>query len=177
MKTIYYLFFVAALFIFMGCNSSDSGSLGEDEVSNAVKDNSGFSLRNFTHSGCKKNANAPKKAAAISSVLGSEEYIEYEGRENGFITIYHLNTLFNCGITDIGADISVTDSVIHLAERKTKGAYARCGYCPFDVVIDAGPLMDGVYKVIISKDGVDYGQCTITFSPSAKGREKVEPLK
>ncbi len=177
MKSIYYLFMLSALLVVWGCNSSDGGSVGEDEMPGVVKDNSGFALRNLTHSGCKKTAMAPRKVVAATQVLDEEEYIEYEGRENGFITINHLNSLFNCGVTNIGAEISVSDNVIRLSEKMTEGSILRCGDCPFDIMIDAGPLVNGVYKMILSKDGKDYGQCTITFSPSAKGKEQVKPLK
>lgn len=134
-------------------------------------------MRNYSHSGCKKTSNAPKKVASISPVYSNDEYLEFEGREGGYININHINTLFNCGVREIGANIYVEGTEILITEKMTEGAYARCGYCPFDVMIDAGPLMDGDYTVVIEKEGVRYAKATISFSPTANGKVKLEKIE
>ena len=172
----HFFIIIAALFTFWSCNSNDDNDIDEEEPSTAVKDNSQFSLRNYSHSGCKETYNAPKKVGSETPVYNTDEYIEYEGRENGYIIINHINTLFNCGLRKIGANISVEGDEILITEEMTEGRFARCGYCPFDVMLDAGPLADGDYTVVVEKEGVRYAKASITFSPTAKGTVKLEPL-
>ena len=172
----HFFILIVALFTFCGCNSNDDNGIDEEEPSTAVKDNSQFALRNYSHSGCKETYNAPKKVGSETPVYNTDEYIEYEGRENGYIIINHINTLFNCGLRKIGADISVDGDEILITEEMTEGIYARCGYCPFDVMLDAGPLTDGDYTVVIKKEGARYAKASITFSPTAKGKVNLEQI-
>lgn len=168
------LFLVAALLFVWGCHSGDGNVMVEDESSSI--DNSQFALRNFSHSGCKKSVSTNRVVAAQNYTPGQEEYIEYEGRESNYINISHLNSMFNCGVKEIGVEIAVSNDTIHLSEKMTEGSFLRCGYCPFDVMVDAGPLADGVYILIVAKEGMDYGKATIAFSPTAKGKMQLEPL-
>ena len=43
--------------------------------------------------------------------------------------------------------------------------------------VDAGPLADGAYTLIVAKEGQDYGKASIAFSPTAKGKVLLEPLE
>lgn len=166
---------VAALLFVCGCHSGEGNGMVEEEGSSI--DNSLFALRNFSHSGCKKNISTNRVVAAQNYTPGKEEYIEYEGRESNYINISHLNSMFNCGVREVGVEIAVSNDTIHLSEKMTEGRIMRCGYCPFDVMVDAGPLADGVYTLIVAKEGQDYGKASIAFSPTAKGKVLLEPLE
>ena len=175
MNLKYYLFIMAALFTFWGCNSDDDNGIDE-EVTSVIKDNSQFAMRNYSHSGCKSAYNAPKRVTSlIDPHYNNDEYIEYEGREGGYLSINHANTIFSCGLEKIGANISVEGNEILITEEMTEGLWARC-ICPFDVMIDAGPLMDGDYTVVIEKEGVRYAKATISFSPTANGKVNLEMI-
>ncbi len=161
---------MAASLMILGCHDNDN--LEED---NSTAENVPFTLRTHSHSGCKSNTEI-SKTTARKSAPGNEEYVEYEGRENGYIYICHLNSVFNCGTEKIGVDISLSGDTIHLSERMEEGLYWRC-QCPFDVMVDAGPLHDGIYTLIVGKEGKDYAKATITYSATAKEKVKLEPLE
>ncbi|MBO4659713.1 MAG: hypothetical protein J5637_08830 [Prevotella sp.] len=160
--------FLGVLVLFSACGDD------KDDMS-GVTDNSRFVICNFTSSGCKNNAgaNADGMMKAGKDSPWGEEYIEYQGREGGYLTLKHVNAVFNCAAVDFKTSIGIVDNQIVVNEEDVfDGEMANC-VCPYDLTYDAGPLKNGVYTVVLRRYGEEYARTTITFSSSADGRAEL----
>ena len=74
----------------------------------------------------------------------------------------------------INASIAVKGNEININEESTGEISANC-VCPFDLVLDACPIKDGIYSIYLKKDELKYGMAEIPFAQTAKGTVKLKP--
>jgi len=169
MKTrILAIAFFSAIFL-MGCSSDEDSHVAQS-----------FRVTNYSHTGCKSYASTNSSRAQKddgSSFPSFIEYIEYEGHDNGYITLKHIDAMFNCAVAEIEASVSLSGNQIIIDEHEVLGEVAANCICPYDLSFDAGPLTDGNYTVIVRRDGYISGKATIDFSKTAKGRVILEEDK
>ena len=122
---------------------------------------------NFSVTGC--------KSTGLSNMtgFGTEETIEYEGRENNLLRITHNNVIFNCTVLQIYAEMTVDNNTYIIEEKSQEGSISANCFCPYDMGYDIGPLKEGEeYKVNIrrgSSEKSEIAKFTFTYSRTIKG--------
>ena len=136
---------------FCGCNS-DSDS------------DSGIQVRNVANTGCKSAETRGEDG------LPWPEYIEYKAMEDGYLSIKHVNTMFEC-LSKLTMEATVSGNEIQIIEKDNSetenGIRTNC-LCTYDLYCEVGPLTAGTYTVVISKYRSEYEQARFTIS-YAKG--------
>lgn len=162
MKTYKLLFMSVALTLI-------SFSCGNDSDSD-----SGIQVRNFANTGCK-----PLETRGEDGQTGKTvEYIEYKGMEDGFLSIKHVNTSFNCLHGELRMHATVTGNEISILEEdyhKTKDHLSFSCDCPYDLYCEIGPLADDTYTIVVYKGSYQYeiARSTISYSKSLDGEFSV----
>ena len=107
-----------------GCSSSDESS-------------SEFHVRDVANSGCKS-----------TSATRSEnpEYFEFKALPGGYLSVNHVNAMFNCEPGKLIVRASIDGHTIKIVELE-ETALANC-ICPYDLYCEVGPLSIGDYEVI-----------------------------
>ena len=145
---------------FCGCNS-DSKSENESD--------SGILVRNIANTGCKSAETRGEDQDAEWNGEWSE-YIEFKGMEDGYLSIKHVNTIFEC-LSKLTMEATVSGNEIQIIEKDDtetgNGLRTNCS-CTYDLYCEVGPLTTGTYTVVISKYSSEYEQARFTIS-YAKG--------
>lgn len=128
----------------MGCSGD-----GTDEGSS-----NGFCVRDVATSGCKS-----------SNYTRSEypECFEFKALDGGYLSVNHVNALFNCVPGELKMEATIDGNVIRILETEEK-SLANC-ICPYDLYCEVGPLSNGDYKVLIYRWAfeIPFQQYSITY--------------
>ena len=135
-------------------------------------DNAQFQVKNFANTGCKSMADT--RGEADDNGL-RQEYIEYKALGNGYLSLNHVNAVFNCGAEAFNWKATISGNVIKI-EESYKGLMANC-VCPFDLYGEVGPLTDGDYTVIlyqkyeeVDEAPFEYARFTVSYKNGQNGR-------
>ena len=142
MKKNYLLVIGAAVMLFVGMSScsSDSENEGSAEPSN-------FHVRNVANSGCKASVGAREVTRSLDA---TQKYIEYKALTDGYLSINHVNAMFNCEPGELKMQATVSGNEIKILETEEQ-ALANC-ICHYDLYCEVGPLSDCEYTVVIYQD-------------------------
>ena len=136
---------------FCGCNSDSESE-------------SGIQVRNVANTGCKSAETRGEDG------LPWPEYIEYKAMEDGYLSIKHVNTMFEC-LSKLTMEATVSGNEIQIIEKdnsETEDGIRTSCLCTYDLYCEVGPLTAGTYTVVISKYRSEYEQARFTIS-YAKG--------
>ena len=135
-------------------------------------DSAQFQVKNFANTGCKSVADT--RGEADDNGL-RQEYIEYKALGNGYLSLNHVNAVFNCGAEAFNWKATISGNVIKI-EESYKGLMANC-VCPFDLYGEVGPLTDGDYTVIlyqkyeeVDEAPFEYARFTVSYKNGQNGR-------
>lgn len=138
-------------------------------------DSAQFQVKNFANTGCKSMADTRGEADDAESSSLRPEYIEYKGLANGYLSLNHVNAVFNCGAEAFNWKATISGNVIKI-EESYKGLMANC-ICPFDLYGEVGPLTDGDYTVILyqkyeeaDEAPFEYARFTVSYKNGQNGR-------
>ena len=122
-------------------------------------DSSQFQVKNFANTGCKSMADT--RGEADDNGL-RQEYIEYKALGNGYLSLNHVNAVFNCGAEAFNWKATISGNVIKI-EESYKGLMANC-VCPFDLYGEVGPLTDGDYTVILYQKYEEFDEAPFEYA-------------
>lgn len=128
----------------MGCSGD-----GTDEGSS-----NGFCVRDVAISGCKSTSHTRS---------GYPEYFEFKALDGGYLSVNHVNALFNCVPGELKMEATIDGNVIRILETE-ESSLANC-ICPYDLYCEVGPLSNGDYKVLIYRWAfeIPFQQYSITY--------------
>lgn len=168
MKKILTLVVCATMMLMLnGCSSDESS-----------KD---FHVRNCSNTGCKdrymtRGDSTPYGDDMIlPTTEGNIEYIAYVALSGGYLSLNHVNSIFNCAVGQLNIQAVIDGNVIKVLEKANEPEYLANCVCPFDLYCEIGPLADGNYKIYIYKgsfDGNDYTNFSITYTSGLSGVHK-----
>lgn len=122
-------------------------------------DSSQFQVKNFANTGCKSMVGI--RGEADDNGL-CQEYIEYKALGNGYLSLNHVNAVFNCGAEAFNWKATISGNVIKI-EESYKGLMANC-VCPFDLYGEVGPLTDGDYTVILYQKYEEFDEAPFEYA-------------
>ena len=122
-------------------------------------DSAQFQVKNFANTGCKSVADT--RGEADDNGL-RQEYIEYKALGNGYLSLNHVNAVFNCGAEAFNWKATISGNVIKI-EESYKGLMANC-VCPFDLYGEVGPLTDGDYTVILYQKYEEFDEAPFEYA-------------
>jgi hypothetical protein len=158
-----YLFVIgAALMLFVGMSGCSSDSENEGSA-----DPSTFHVRNFANSGCKASVGVREMTRSWDD---TQEYIEYKALKDGYLSLNHVNALFNCEPGELKMQAIVSGNEIRILETEEQ-ALANC-ICHYDLYCEVGPLSNGNYTVIICRGSyeVEYARFSISYKSGLNGK-------
>ena len=127
----------------MGCSSDGANA-----------ESGGFRVRDVATSGCKS-----------SNYTRSEypECFEFKALDGGYLSVNHVNALFNCVPGELKMEATIDGNVIRILETE-ESSLANC-ICPYDLYCEMGPLSNGDYKVLIYRWAfeIPFQQYSITY--------------
>ena len=124
-------------------------------------DESQFHIKNVANSGCKSMAATRGETRDDVPYSLRQEYIEYKGLANGYLSLNHVNACFNCEPGELKMQATISGNEITIVETEQFQG-ANC-ICPYDLYCEVGPLEDGEY--------------TITFWEGSELHQATTPLK
>ena len=149
-----------------GCSSDESGATQ-------------FQVKNFANTGCKSMGTTRGETDDAESYSLRQEYIEYKGLANGYLSLNHVNACFNCGAEAFNWKATISGNIIKI-EETCKGLMANC-VCPFDLYGEVGPLTDGDYTVIlyqkyeeIDEAPFEYARFTFSYKNGLSGKLNIK---
>ena len=155
-KVFIILGMLLSLSLFFACSSDDVNEL--------------FKVRNFANSGCKPAT----RAGDEGGIYDMYETIEVKGLKDGYLSLSHVNALFNCEPGELKMLASIDGNVIKVIETYD-AVNANC-ICPYDLYCEIGPLIDGDYTVIIYQDATfdqadagEYTRFNISYKKGING--------
>lgn len=151
-----YLFMIgAAVMLFVGMSGCSS-----DRENEGSADPSNFHVRNFANSGCKTWVGAREVTRSLDA---TREYIEYKALADGYLSLNHVNAMFNCEPGELKMQATVSGNEIRIIETE-KQSLANC-ICNYDLYCEVGPLGNGNYTVIICRDSYEgeYARFNISY--------------
>lgn len=164
MKKIFLLVMSVAMMLAIGLSSCSSDNENEGST-----DPSNFHMRNVANSGCKA---FPFAAAARKMPMDIQKYIEYKALTDGYLSINHVNAMFNCEPGELKMQAIVSGNEIRILETEEQ-AGANC-VCYYDLYCEVGPLSYGNYTVIICHDSLEVVRFTISNKKGLNGRYNIE---
>jgi len=118
-------------------------------------DNKNLQIKDYNCSDCKSSSNRFEVV----------EYLEYSTVEENFLSVKHINALFNCSPGKITASIKIEGSNLIITEDE-ESSIADC-VCRYDINYKIGPLKYGQYQFILKKgENLTYLNFPITFNSS-----------
>lgn len=116
--------------------------------------NSPFSVRDVANSGCKSTSRTRSEYP---------ECFEFKALDGGYLSVNHVNALFNCAPGELKMEATIDGNVIRILETEEK-SLANC-ICPYDLYCEMGPLSNGDYKVLIYRWAfeIPFQQYSITY--------------
>ena len=163
MKKSLLLVMGAALMLTIGLGSCDN----EDNESAKA----GVQVRNFANSGCKNAGTARTRGSFFP---GHPEYFEYKAINDGYLSVNHVNAMFNCEPGELKMQATLEGHNIKILETEEQ-SFANC-ICPYDLYCEVGPLSDGDYTVIICKGSYEYeyAHFNISYKKGLNGKFEQE---
>ena len=127
-------------------------------------------LISFAHSGCKSTA--ATRGDDETHVVFPTESVKYEGTEDGYLLLEHINAIFSCEAT-FTIKATVADGIITIVE--TAPSLTNC-LCPYDLSMKIGPLENKTYEVVICDQTEDTKRVSflLDYSSSVKGEFEVK---
>jgi hypothetical protein len=124
----------------------------------------------FAHSGCKSTA--ATRGDDETHVVFPTESVKYEGTEDGYLLLEHINAIFSCEAT-FTIKATVADGIITIVE--TAPSLTNC-LCPYDLSMKIGPLENKTYEVVICDQTEDTKRVSflLDYSSSVKGEFEVK---
>ena len=155
MKKSYFLLSLLVgliLFAMMAC-SSDSSSENESVP---------FQLRNFANTGCKSHTRADGDWSEI---------YEYQCMDNGFLSLKHLNAVYNCGSEDFKMEATISGNEIKVYETASLDPENMMDcICTYDLSCEIGPLEEGTeYTFYTYQLGSGLARFVVTFKKGTSG--------
>jgi len=89
------------------------------------------------------------------------ESISYKTVDKNYLSMTHVNSIFNCEPGQLSVDIKIQNDTIVINEAE-ESALANC-ICPYDFNFRIGPMDYGIYNFILKKDGLLYIRFSINF--------------
>ena len=129
---------------------------------------SGIQVRTVANTGCKSAETRGEDG------LPWPEYIEYKAMEDGYLSIKHINTMFNCYVK-LTMEATVSGNEIQIIEKDYSetedGPRSNC-ICTYDLYCEVGPLTTGTYTVVISthRSGYEKARFTISYAKGLDGK-------
>ena len=131
----------------------------------------GVQVRNFANSGCKNAGTARTRGSFFP---GHPEYFEYKAINDGYLSVNHVNAMFNCEPGELKMQATLEGHNIKILETEEQ-SFANC-ICPYDLYCEVGPLSDGDYTVIICKGSYEYeyAHFNISYKKGLNGKFEQE---
>jgi hypothetical protein len=117
--------------------------------------NGPFSVRDVATSGCKSTSHTRSEYP---------EYFEFKACDGGYLSVNHVNALFNCAPGELKMEATIDGNVIRILETE-ETSLANC-ICPYDLYCEVGPLSNGDYEVVIYRGSFEIPtrQFSITYN-------------
>jgi hypothetical protein len=131
MITMTLIIIVFAAFVgstLMGCGSDDGSIIVTGD----------FHVRDVANSGCKSTSHTRSEYP---------EYFEFKACDGGYLSVNHVNAMFNCAPGELKIEATIDGNVIKILETE-ETSLANC-ICPYDLYCEVGPLGNGDYEVVI----------------------------
>ena len=131
MITMTLIIIVFAAFVgstLMGCGSDDGSIIVTGD----------FHVRDVANSGCKSTSHTRSEYP---------EYFEFKACDGGYLSVNHVNAMFNCAPGELKIEATIDGNVIRILETE-ETSLANC-ICPYDLYCEVGPLGNGDYEVVI----------------------------
>ena len=144
------------LFAMMAC-SSDSSSENESVP---------FQLRNFANTGCKSHTRADGDWSEI---------YEYQCMDDGFLSLKHLNAVYNCGSEDFKMEATISGNEIKVYETASLDPENMMDcICTYDLSCEIGPLEEGTeYTFYTYQLGSGLARFVVTFKKGTSGSYQI----
>lgn len=162
MKKISVLVVCATMMLMLnGCSSDESS-----------KD---FHVRNCSNTGCKDRYMTRGDSTPYGDDMilpTTEECIEFKALSGGYLSLNHINSIFNCAVGQLNIQAVIDGNVIKVLEKANELEILANCVCPFDLYCEIGPLADGDYSIFIYKgsfDSPDYTNFPITYKSDLSG--------
>ena len=126
--------------------------------------NGPFSVRDVANSGCKSTNHTRSEYP---------EYFEFKACDGGYLSVNHVNAMFNCAPGELKIEATIDGNVIKILEME-ETALANC-ICPYDLYCEVGPLSNGDYEVVIYHDSFEIPtrQFSITYNKRLNAKYEV----
>lgn len=116
-----------------------------------------ISVKELSHNGCKPNG----------AKFGEPERFEYRTVNGHFLSMKHINAVFNCEPGSIIVSATVSYDTIKITENETDH-YANC-ICNYDLNFKVGPLDYRQYQVAVYKSTLLHATFPVNFHPNTDG--------
>ena len=134
---------------------------------------SGIQVRNFANTGCK-----PAEARSEGRLQDrfGPEYIEYKGMEDGYLSLKHVNAMFECYTEELRMEATVSGNEISIIEEARKNSDDDIGaacQCPYDLYCEVGPLTASQYTIVVYRKSYQLfkkAHFTISYSKGLDGK-------
>ncbi|MCD4833683.1 MAG: hypothetical protein K8R31_07795 [Bacteroidales bacterium] len=144
MKNLSKILFLCGVIVFTAF------SCEKDNVDNKI-----FHVKDFSYDGCKSTSNKSS----------TDEYIEYKTVDENYLSVKHVNALFNCCPGKLIANAKIDSTKLIVIEDEEEHG-CDC-ICPYDLNYKIGPLEYGQYQLVIKKgELLIYAEFPITFNSS-----------
>lgn len=133
-------------------------------------------VEEFSYSGCKDHLDVGN--VSVRTAPENQEYVKYEGNSDGYLSIRHINVVFNCCPDTIKATASIERGVLLITEKEI---VPKCNCtCKYDLTYKIGPLTaDRKYTLRIYRGTLEYANFSFTYDKSLKNKiiiQKNNPL-
>lgn len=158
MKRFFLISAVLMMVCFVSSCSSDSDGKSDDTP---------FQVKTVANSGCKKTGS---ESRAANDGL-NPEYIEYKAIGNGYLSLNHVNTYFNCQPGELNIQATLEGNEIKILETEEQ-ALVKC-ICPYDLYCEIGPLKNEKYTIVVYKKTLEdgaYARFSISYSNTLSGK-------
>ena len=133
---------------------------------------SGIRVRNFANTGCK-----PAEARSEGRLQDrfGPEYIEYKGMEDGYLSIKHVNAMFNCFPGELRMEATISGNEISIIEEnhhETDDYISAACECPYDLYCEVGPLTASQYTIVVYRKSYklrEHARFGISYAKSLNG--------
>ena len=143
MKNLSKILFLCGIIVFMAF------SCEKDNVDDKI-----FHVKDFSYDGCKNT----------SSKSSIDEYIEYKTVDENYLSVKHVNALFNCCPGKLIVNAIIDSAKLIITEDEEEHA-CDC-ICHYDLNYKIGPLEYGEYHFIVKSLYLTDTEFILDFSSS-----------